>query len=222
MLKLNNIGKTYHTAGRRLEVLRNINLTLNASEIIAITGKSGSGKTTLLNIITGLTSPSNGSVEFHGKTLNYFLDIIPAHIRNRRIGFIFQTFRLMQKESVLSNVLLPARIKGIVNRQVKERANILLEELGIPEYKHTSVGYLSGGQKQRVAIARALINDPDLILADEPTANLDRETSESIFEILSDLQKQGKAILIVTHKETMHQKADRRYSMRDGILEEIQ
>lgn len=222
MLKLENISKIYRTAGRRLEVLRGLNLNLNAAEIIAITGKSGSGKTTLLNIITGLTTPSSGTVKFHNKKLNYFLDIIPAHIRNRKIGFIFQTFRLIQKESVIGNILLPARIKGVVNSTVKKRADLLLEELGIPEYKQTPVGYLSGGQKQRVAIARALINDPDLILADEPTANLDVETSESIFSILNDLKARNKAILIVTHKESMHKRADRRYSMQAGILEELQ
>jgi putative ABC transport system ATP-binding protein len=222
MLKLIDIEKSYRISGKKKIILHKLNLEINAGEIIAITGKSGCGKTTLLNIIAGLTSPSKGRVIFEGKRMFYPFDIMPAFIRNRRVGFIFQTFRLLYNETVASNVLLPARIKGIVNRATVLRMEELLARLEIPEYRKSIAGVLSGGQKQRVAIARALINDPSLILADEPTANLDMQTSVEIFKVLEQFARdENKAVLIVTHKDYMLKHADRVYSMKDGVLEDL-
>ena len=220
MLKLSNISKYYWIAGRRRKVLSDVNLEINPGEIIAITGKSGSGKTTLLNIIAGLTHPSHGKVHFQKHRMIYLFDWMPAHIRNRKMGFIFQIFRLLSKETVASNVLMPARIRGLVTAETHKRLDEILEKLGIAEYKHTKVAFLSGGQKQRVAIARALINNPPLILADEPTANLDKKTALEIYNILEDLAVQEKkAIIIVTHSDYMFSRAHKVWKMENGILE---
>ena len=138
--------------------------------------------------------------------------------RNENIGFIFQTFKLLDDETVWSNVLLPARIRGYIGRETKSYINDILSKLKIFKYKKTRVGFLSGGQKQRVAIARALVNRPSLILADEPTANLDMETSKEIFKVIEDLRNDNKAVIIITHKEYMHKKSDFVYNMTNGGL----
>lgn len=219
MLSIQQLDKTYRIAGTLRPILQSLDLEIKPGEIVAITGKSGCGKTTLLNIIAGLTVPTQGRILFQGRPLIYVLDNIISRFRNRHLGFIFQTFKLLDRETVSSNILLAARIRGRVDKNVITRMHELLEQLGMSEYLHTRVGLLSGGQKQRIAIARALINDPELILADEPTANLDKQTSLEIFHILEALRKKGKAILIVTHKDYMLKKADRVYHMKDGRLE---
>ncbi len=219
MLQIRQLDKSYRIAGKKRPVLHTLDLDIQPGEIVAITGKSGCGKTTLLNIIAGLTVPSHGTLTFQGRNMIYAFDSLISRFRNRHLGFIFQTFKLLDNHTVQNNILLAARIRGRVDKAIHERMVNLLERLGIPEYLHTRVGLLSGGQKQRVAIARALINDPDLILADEPTANLDKDTSIEIFKILETLRKEGKAILIVTHKDYMLKKADRVYHMIDGRLE---
>ncbi len=219
MLKLKNIYKSFKIAGKKKSIISNLNLSIKKGEIIAITGESGCGKTTILNIISGLTIPDNGSVYVNDKKIYYFLDIIPAWIRNRKIGLIYQTFRLINEESVISNILLPARIKGKINKKTKEKLFNLLENLGIKEFIHTKVARLSGGQKQRVTIARALINDPEIILADEPTANLDKQTSREIFKILEAfVRNKTKTIIIMTHKDYMLKRADKVYEMKNGTL----
>lgn len=219
MLKLEGIEKFYRISGKKCVILDKVDLEIKAGEIVAITGKSGCGKTTLLNVIAGLTTPSKGRVFYDNRRMHYFLDILPSYIRNRRIGFIFQTFKLLFTETVASNILAPARIKGVVDKAVRKQMDMLLEKLGISEHKKSITGILSGGQKQRVAIARAMINNPQLILADEPTANLDKETSTAIFKVIYDFaKKENKAILIVTHKDYMLKKANRVYSMKDGKI----
>jgi len=219
MLKLEGVDKVYKIAGKTKQILQRVDLDLKEGEIAAVTGKSGCGKTTMLNIIAGLTPPSHGKLYFMGKRIVYFLDLMPSWIRNRKIGFIFQTFKLINEETVASNILLPARIRGHAGKNERMRMDSLLERLGIAEYKNMRAGLLSGGQKQRVAIARALINNPPLILADEPTANLDKATSLEIFHILETLAvDEKKAILIVTHKDYMLQRAERVFDMIDGKL----
>ncbi|OHD53355.1 MAG: hypothetical protein A2Y33_12600 [Spirochaetes bacterium GWF1_51_8] len=219
MLKLEGVDKFYTIAGKKKQILHSVDLEINEGEIVAVTGKSGCGKTTMLNIIAGLTPPSHGKVSFQKRRIIYFLDLMPAWIRNRKMGFIFQTFKLINEETVASNILLPARIRGKVNKSVHERMDHLLERLGMTEHKYMKAGLLSGGQKQRVAIARALINNPPLILADEPTANLDKATSLEISHILEKFaEEEKKAILIVTHQDYMLHRADRVFDMVDGRL----
>ena len=221
LLKLENISKSFRIAGKRTLVLDNLSFEMDEGEIVSITGKSGCGKSTMLNIIAGLISANKGKIFLNDKRKYNFLDIIASRRRNRKFGFIFQNFRLMNDETVISNILLPARIKGKVNKEVSTYANELMSKLKIYKYRNTKTGRLSGGQKQRVAIARALINKPSIILADEPTANLDKETSLEIFSILQDIRKQGTAVLIITHTDYMHQKSDRTYVMESGVLKEL-
>ncbi len=218
ILRVENIRKRYRIAGVKKQILSGVDLSLKGGQICAVTGVSGCGKTTLLNVIAGITRPGGGSVYLNERRMVYALDIIASRRRNREIGFIFQTFRLLNNETVLSNVLLPARIRGRVGRETREYADEMLERLKIYKFKKTKAAILSGGQKQRVAIARALVNRPNLILADEPTANLDRKTAQEIFDILIGLRDAGKAVLIVTHDEYMHRKSDLVYTMEDGAL----
>ncbi len=220
-LKVNNIEKHYTIAGHKRIILKTINLAVKKGEIISITGKSGCGKTTLLNVISGITKPDNGTIHINDKKINYHFDFLTSRQRNNNIGFIFQTFKLLFDETVFSNVLLPARLKGKVNAEIKDYACEVLSKLKIYKYRNSIAGILSGGQKQRVAIARALINKPSIILADEPTANLDKQTSIQIFDTLEELKDEGKAILIITHKDYMHERSDIVYSMHEGELQQI-
>jgi ABC-type lipoprotein export system ATPase subunit len=221
IISIKNLNKSYKIAGERISVIDNLSLELDKGEIIAITGRSGCGKTTLLNILTGITRPDNGEISFRDKKLKTSSDFSMSKIRNRDIGQIFQTFRLLDDETVMSNVMMPARIKGEAGSAVRNYAIEILGKAGIAEYQNTKAGLLSGGQKQRVAIARAIVNRPSLILADEPDANLDAETSIEIFSLLEMLKREGKSIIIVTHKEYMLQKADRTYKMEKGRLTEL-
>lgn len=215
-------GKPHWLLKERKTIVEDVSLQLNAGEIIAITGKSGCGKTTLLNVIAGLTPPSKGYVYFKNRRMIYFMDVMPALIRNLEIGFIFQTFQLINSETVKTNVLMPALIAGNYNRETLLRMDSLLERLGMKDFANTTVGLLSGGQKQRVAIARALINDPALILGDEPTANLDKATSKEIFSILQDVaSKENRAVLMVTHDDNMIKKSHRAFLVEDMRMKEL-
>jgi putative ABC transport system ATP-binding protein len=221
MLELQDISKYYRIAGKKTRILDRLSLMVKPGELISITGRSGSGKTTLLNIISGITRPQKGKVLIQGKRLIHGLDILSSAVRNRRIGFIFQTFRLLPGETVYQNVLLPARIRGSVDASTRERARALLKELDIYGFRNTRAAVLSGGQKQRVAIARALINQPDIILADEPTANLDKQTSLDICKILRKLAEDGRAVIAVTHQEYLYGHSDRIYELEKGKLKQI-
>ncbi|HQO39495.1 MAG TPA: ABC transporter ATP-binding protein [Spirochaetota bacterium] len=218
ILSLNGIHKHFSIAGNRITVINGLSLELNEGEIVAITGKSGCGKSTLLNIITGITRPDDGHIILKGKRIRYRSDMFMSRLRNREIGQIFQTFRLLEDESVISNLMMPARIKGNAGSPVREYALEILGRTGMSEYVNTRTGLLSGGQKQRVAISRAIVNRPSLILADEPDANLDTATSQEIFKLLEMLRDEGKSILIVTHKDYMLKHADRTYTMENGVL----
>ncbi len=218
MLCVENIHKQYRIAGVKTGVLCGVDLSVDSGRICSISGASGCGKTTLLNVIAGITIPSAGSVRINGSRMVYALDAITSRRRNRDIGFIFQTFRLLYDETVMANVLLPARIRGRAGSETRRRADSLLERLGLSRFARMKASVLSGGQKQRVAIARALINDPGLVLADEPTANLDKKTAREIFEILLEMKREGKAVLIVTHDDYMLRKSDTAYAMENGRL----
>lgn len=233
MLKLEGVKKWYRVPsmknGRphwilkeRRTVVEDVSLELNAGQIVALTGKSGCGKTTLLNIIAGLTKPSRGRVYYKNRRMVYFLDVMPSLVRNLDMGFIFQTFQLSNPDTVRTNVLMPSLIAGSFDGAVVKRMDMLLDRLGISEFLNTTVGLLSGGQKQRVAIARALINDPALILGDEPTANLDKATSKEIFGILNEIaKKENKGVLMVTHDETMIKKSDTAFLVEDCRLKAL-
>lgn len=220
IISVKNLNKSYRIAGEKIPVIRDLSFELDKGEIIAITGRSGCGKTTLLNILTGITKPDKGQIFFREKKVRYYSDFSMSRLRNREIGQIFQTFRLLEDETVMSNIMMPARIRGRAGSAVRNYAIEILGKAGIAEYQNTKAGLLSGGQKQRVAIARALVNRPSLILADEPDANLDIETSNEIFSLLEMLKREGKSIIIVTHKEYMLKKADRTYKMDKGRLTE--
>lgn len=221
IISIKNINKSYRIAGQRIKIIDDLSLELDRGEIIAITGRSGCGKTTLLNILSGITRPDNGEIYFREKKLKYWSDFSMSKIRNREIGQIFQTFRLLDDETVMSNVMMPARIRGRAGSKVRNYSIEILGKAGIAEFQNTRAGLLSGGQKQRVAIARAIVNRPSLILADEPDANLDSETSMEIFSLLELLKREGKSIIIVTHKDYMLKKADRTYKMDKGRLTEL-
>jgi ABC-type lipoprotein export system ATPase subunit len=221
ILETEGIIKTYTIAGTRRRVLDGIDLALDRGDIVSLTGTSGCGKTTLLYVISGIAPPDSGSVRINGKRMIHAFDLLASRMRNREIGFIFQTFRLLSDETVHTNVLLPARIRGLVDKRTKEYAEELLDRLKIYKFRNTKAAVLSGGQKQRVAIARALVNRPELILADEPTANLDRKTAAGILDVISGLRKEGKAVLVVTHDDYMHERSDRVYAIEDGRLAAI-
>lgn len=221
MLILENITKHYRISGKKKVILDDLNFEIKKGEIISITGKSGCGKSTLLNIISGLAVPDKGKVYFNNRRIYYFLDVHTGWLRNNKIGFIFQTFRLLYDESVITNVLLPAKIKGWVDKKTYNRAEEILNELEILEYKNMKTGLLSGGQKQRVAIARALINDPDIILADEPTANLDKITSIEICKILANISKNNKSVIVVTHQDYMFEHSNKVFELINGKLKEV-
>lgn len=221
LLELSQIKKEYRTGGKKRPILDGVNLSLEKGKILSITGRSGCGKTTLLNVIAGLVKPDSGNVVLSGKTVRNFPDISRSKRRNRDIGLVYQTFNLLYDETVLSNILLPARISGKLNKRVKEYADELMGDLRIYKFRKSKAAVLSGGQKQRVAIARALINRPSVILADEPTANLDRKTSFEIFEVLERLRGEGRGVIIVTHKEYMHEHSDRVCVLEKGLLRDI-
>jgi len=221
ILKAENIKKQYRIGGARRYILDGIDLEIEGGSVVSVTGESGCGKTTLLNVVSGLVKPNTGSVHINGRRMSR-IDFLSSGMRNSDIGFIFQTFRLIPDETVLYNVLLPARIKGRSGVAIVRYADELLARLKIYEHRKSQAGVLSGGQKQRVAFARALINRPSLILADEPTANLDNRTSIEIFNILLGLRNEGRAVLVVTHTDYMLKKSDIVYRIREGRLETVQ
>jgi len=221
ILEADGVHKTY-SGPTPSHVLRGVNLALGRGESIAIMGRSGEGKSTLLQILGTLDLPDHGSVKISGQqVVSSLLD----QIRSKDIGFIFQSFYLLQDFTVLENLLMPAKIARIPcgrGSEAYNRAMALLERVGMVEHTHQLAKQLSGGEKQRVAIARALCNDPGLILADEPTGNLDYTTADSIHELLMSLVKEdGKSLVIVTHNQELADMCDRQYVLREGLLVEV-
>ncbi|MBT7346988.1 ABC transporter ATP-binding protein [Candidatus Bathyarchaeota archaeon] len=214
------VTKTYMSGGRPLEVLKGINLKVEPGEFKAIMGPSGSGKSTLLNMIGALDRPTSGKVYINGTDLSHLNDNQIADVRNTEIGFIFQFFNLIPRMDAQRNIELPMAIKGISRGQRKKRALNLLELVGLGDRADHKPSQLSGGEQQRVAIARSLANEPNILLADELTGNLDSKTGEEIMILLRQLnEEEGKTFILITHDPQVAQNTDRLVSFKDGIIE---
>ncbi|MCY7934791.1 ABC transporter ATP-binding protein [Bacillus spizizenii] len=218
MLTLNNISKSYKLGKEEVPILKHINLTVQAGEFLAIMGPSGSGKSTLMNIIGCLDRPSFGTYTLDQIDILKGKDGALAEIRNESIGFVFQTFHLLPRLTALQNVELPMIYNKVKKKERRQRAYEALEKVGLKDRVSYKPPKLSGGQKQRVAIARALVNQPRFILADEPTGALDTKSSEQILSLFSELHREGKTIIMITHDPDVAKKADRTVFIRDGEL----
>ncbi|MCY8168586.1 ABC transporter ATP-binding protein [Bacillus spizizenii] len=218
MLTLNNISKSYKLGKEEVPILKHINLTVQAGEFLAIMGPSGSGKSTLMNIIGCLDRPSSGTYTLDQIDIVKGKDGALAEIRNESIGFVFQTFHLLPRLTALQNVELPMIYNKVKKKERRQRAYEALEKVGLKDRVSYKPPKLSGGQKQRVAIARALVNQPRFILADEPTGALDTKSSEQILSLFSELHREGKTIIMITHDPDVAKKADRTVFIRDGEL----
>ena len=219
LIKLDKIEKTYEIGSVQVQALRGVSLTLDKNEYIAIMGPSGSGKSTLMNIIGCLDTPSGGEYLLNQNNVSTMDDDQLAEIRNSEIGFVFQTFNLLPRATALHNVELPMIYNGTPATLRRQMAEEALNKVGLADRMHHKPNELSGGQRQRVAIARALVNRPSIILADEPTGNLDSRTGDEIMEIFEDLQEQGNTIILVTHEEYIAEHSNRIIRLRDGMVE---
>lgn len=222
LIQMKNIRKSYYIGEpNELEILHGIDLDVYKGEFVSIVGQSGSGKSTLMNIIGALDRPTEGSYFLNGVDVGTADDTALSQIRNEMIGFVFQTFNLIGRNSALKNVELPLLYKGVGKKERRERAEALLELVGMKDRHHHDPNELSGGQKQRVAIARAMANEPDIILADEPTGALDSETGRLVMDIFHKLhQEEGKTILFITHNPALAEETERIMIMTDGYLRE--
>lgn len=218
MIELSNITKTYRMGQMELHVLSGVSLTIEPGELIGIMGPSGSGKSTLMNIIGCLDRPTSGVYRFENREIGTMTDDELAAVRNAKIGFVFQTFNLLPRFSALKNVEVPLIYSGVPARQRRERAVPLLEKVGLADRLEHKPTELSGGQQQRVAIARSLVNNPPLLLADEPTGNLDSRSGEDILRILTGLNDQGATIIIVTHDQNVAARCKRIINLKDGKI----
>lgn len=218
MIKLENVVKSYPVAGEDLIVLQDINLTIRKGEFVAIMGPSGSGKSTLMNIIGCLDKPTSGDYFLNGKLVSDYDENELAKVRNQSIGFVFQQFQLLPRLTALQNVELPMIYAGVDKKTRIERAEEALEKVGLADRIDHLPNELSGGQKQRVAIARAIVNEPDIILADEPTGALDSKTGTQIMEMFRMLHAEGTTIILVTHEAEVARYAHRTIFVRDGML----
>ena len=218
LIDLSGINKSYRNGDQELQVLKNINLQVEEGEFLAIMGPSGSGKSTLMNIIGMLDRPSSGTYHLDGKEVARLGEKKSAKVRNQEIGFVFQQFFLLSKLNALQNVELPLIYAGVSQSKRKALAEQYLEKVELETRMHHLPSELSGGQKQRVAIARALGNRPSMILADEPTGALDTKTGEQIMELLTELNKEGKTIIMVTHEPEIAAYAKRQIVIRDGVI----
>ncbi|KAF0866533.1 ABC transporter ATP-binding protein [Pseudomonas sp. LD120] len=221
-ISLQGIGKRYRLAEQALHILKHVSLTLNAGESCAILGASGSGKSTLLNILGLLDLPDCGEYRFAGHDIFRASPDQLAAIRNQQIGFVFQSFNLLPRLSALDNVALPLSYRGVARREALERAMRLLDQVGLGQRADHRPADLSGGQRQRVAIARALVGEPSLILADEPTGNLDSHTAQDIMDLLLSLNRERQVTLvIVTHDPNIAQRLERQIHVSNGVVQEV-
>ena len=220
LINLSSIYKIYNVGGEEVRALDGVDLTINNNEYLAIMGPSGSGKSTMMNMIGCLESPTSGLYEFEGEKVHIMDDGQLASIRNRKIGFVFQTFNLLPKASALHNVEIPLVYANIRKEKRIEMASEALKSVGLEDRIHHKPNELSGGQRQRVAIARALVNNPSIILADEPTGNLDSKSGHEILAIFDDLHAQGNTIILVTHEDDIAKHAKRTIRLFDGKITE--
>ena len=219
VIDIENITKDYVMGEEIVRALRGVTLQIRRNEYLAVMGPSGSGKSTLMNMLGCLDTPTSGRYEFNGRNVKNMDDDELAAIRNREIGFVFQTFNLLPRATSLRNVELPLIYAGVDPETREERAAQALIDVGLGDRIHHKPNELSGGQRQRVAIARALVNDPSIILADEPTGNLDSKTGEEIMVLLEDLYQRGNTIILVTHERDIAAHARRTIHLRDGVIE---
>ena len=219
VIDINGIGKTYKIGEVVVNALVSVDLKIARGEYVALMGPSGSGKSTLMNILGCLDTPSRGSYKLNGTDVSHMTDNELAEIRNKEIGFIFQTFNLLARNSSLENVALPLVYAGIGKVERLAKAKQALESVGLGERVEHKPNELSGGQRQRVAIARALVNSPAIILADEPTGNLDTKTSHEIMDLLEEIHQKGNTVIIVTHEEDIANRAKSIVRLRDGVIE---
>ena len=222
LISIRNLNKTYIMGAEKVEALKNVSLEIKKNEYVALMGPSGSGKSTLMNLLGCLDSPTQGEYWLNGIEVSTMDDGELAEVRNRQIGFVFQTFNLMPRLSALENVALPLVYAGIGREQRLEKARAVLESVGLGDRVTHKPNELSGGQRQRVAVARALVNDPAIILADEPTGNLDSKTSYEIMGLFEQIHQAGNTVILVTHEHDIALHAHRIVRMRDGLVERDQ
>ena len=219
LISLFNIRKTYVLGAQMVHALKKIDLDIQRGEYVALMGPSGSGKSTLMNVIGCLDTPSQGEYWLNGKEVSKMSDVDLSKVRNDEIGFVFQTFNLLTRLTALENVALPLVYAGIPLRERNARAAETLNKVGLGDRFHHKPNELSGGQRQRVAVARALINNPSLLLADEPTGNLDTQTSHEIMALFEEIHAAGNTIVLVTHEEEIAKHAKKIVRLRDGLIE---
>lgn len=218
MLEIQNLKKIYQMGEIRVEALKGVSFRIERGEFVAIMGPSGSGKSTLMHLLGCLDQPTEGTYWLEGENIASISENRLAEIRNLRIGFVFQQFNLLPRMSIIKNVEVPLIYAGVSSSKRNAQAREALERVGLGHRLHHKPNEISGGQKQRVAIARALVNNPSIILADEPTGNLDTKTGEEIMEIFHNLNRQGHTIILVTHEDEIAQHAERVISLRDGEI----
>lgn len=219
IITIEHIAKIYQVGAEEVHALADVSLKISQNEYVAIMGPSGSGKSTLMNILGCLDTPTKGIYDFNGVNVSDMNDNELAQIRNKEIGFVFQTFNLLPRSDALHNVELPLIYAGVNSSERKDRAREALIHVGLEDRIHHRPNELSGGQRQRVAIARALVTNPSIILADEPTGNLDTKTGEDIMALFNEIQEKGNTIILVTHEEYIAEHAARILRIRDGLME---
>ena len=218
IINVKDIKKSYTVGTQEVNALRGINLSGEKGEVISIMGPAGSGKTTLMNIIGCLDTPSSGEYELNGSLVSKLEDDELARIRNKEIGFVFQSFNLLAKNSVLENVMLPLKYAGFEKSEAVKKSNEVIDKVGLSDRLAHTPAELSGGQQQRVAIARALVNKPSIIFADEPTGNLDSKTGKEVMTIFKELNASGQTIILITHEESIANQSNRIITIKDGLI----
>src|SRR5690554_1458144 len=219
IINIKNITRDFPMGNSVVKVLKGIDLEIERGEYVALMGPSGSGKSTLMNLLGCLDTPTSGSYELNGKDVSNMSDDELAEIRNKEIGFVFQTFNLLPRTTALENVALPMVYAGISKKDRTERAKEVLTQVGLADRMDHKPNQLSGGQRQRVAVGRALVNSPSIILADEPTGNLDSKTSVEIMNLFNKIHQAGNTVILVTHEEDIAENAHRIIRLRDGMVE---